>query len=64
MSWALMLLILAEPQQTGGKTSHSVKKFEVPDYVVELLRNLSLVTGFSIRGDVLAIEDTFSLLTG
>ena len=48
MSWALVLTILAEPQRTGGKTSHSVKKFEVPDYVVELLRNLSLVTGFSI----------------
>ena len=35
-----MLTILAEPQWTGGKTSHSVKKFEVPDYLVTLLRNL------------------------
>ena len=31
---------------------------------MELLGNLPLVTGFGIRGDVLAIEDTFSLLTG
>ena len=31
LSWALMLTILAEPQRTGGKTSHRVKKFEVPN---------------------------------
>ena len=41
-----------------------MKKFKVPDYVVNLLRNLPLVTGFGIRRDVLTIEDTFSLLTG
>ena len=64
LSWAVMLTILTEPQRTGSKTSHRGKKFEVPDYVVSLLRNLPLVTGFGIRGDVLAIEDTFSLLTG
>ena len=52
-----MLTILAEPQRTVGKTSHRVKKFEVPNYVVDLLRNLPLVTGFGICGDVLAIED-------
>ena len=31
---------------------------------MDLLRGLSLVTGFGIRGDVLVIEDTISLLTG
>ena len=64
LSWAVMLIILTEPQRTSDKTSHRVKKFEVPDYVVNLLRNLPLVTRFRIRGVVLAIEDTFSLLTG
>ena len=64
LSWALMLTILTKPQRTSGKTSHRVKKFEVPDYVVSLLGNLPLVMGFGFRGDILAIEDTFSLLTG
>ena len=64
VSWAVMLTILSDPQRTGHKTSHNVKKFDVPEYVVDLLRGLPLVTGFGIRGDILAIEDTFSLLTG
>ena len=50
MLWALMLTILAEPQLTGSKTSHSVKKFDVPDYVVNLLRDLPLVTGLGSVG--------------
>ena len=64
ISWALMLTILSDPQWTGHRTSHSVNKFQVLEYVVELLRSLPPVTEFGIRGDVLAIEDTFSLLTG
>ena len=59
-----MLTILSDPKRTRKHTSHRVKKFSVPDYVVELLRGLPLVVGFGIRGDFLAIEDTFSLLTG
>ena len=31
---------------------------------MELLESMPLVTGFSIKGDVLAIQDTFSLLVG
>ena len=59
-----MLTILTEPHRTGSKISHRVKKFDVPAYVVKLFSDLTLVTGFGIRRDVLAIEDTFSLLTG
>ena len=44
------------------KLINTVKKFEVPEYVVELLCRLPIVTGFGIKGDVLAIED--SLLAG
>ena len=64
LTWAVMLTILTEPQRTGGKTCHRVKKFDVPAYIVNLFGNLPLVTCFGIRGDVLAIEDMFSLLTG
>ena len=64
ISWALMLTILSDPQRTRHRTSHSVNKFQVPEYVVELLRSLPLVMGFGIQGDVLTIENTFSLLTG
>ena len=62
--WGLMLTILSDPKRTGKHTSHRVKKFSVPDHVVELLQGLPLVVGFGIRGDVLAVEDTFSLLNG
>ena len=31
LTWALMLTILTEPKRTGGRTSHRVKKFDVPD---------------------------------
>ena len=41
-----------------------MKKFKVPEYVTELLEGLLFVIGFGIRGDVLAIEDTFSLMVG
>ena len=41
-----------------------MKKLEVLRYVVELLQSMPLAVGFGIRGDVLAIEDMFSLLTG
>ena len=41
-----------------------MKKFSVPDHVVELLQGLPLVVGFVFCGGVLAVEDTFSLLTG
>ena len=63
VTWAFMLTILINPQQNGRKVSHYVKKFKVPDYVVELLQGLPIVTGFGIRGDVLTV-DTFSLLVG
>ena len=55
ISWALMLMILSDPQRTRHATSHSVNKFPVPEYIVELLRSLPLVTGFGIRGEALAI---------
>ena len=42
----------------------NVKKFVVPEYILELLEGLPISTGFGIQGDVLAIEDTFSLLAG
>ena len=61
ISWALMLMILSNPQRTGHRVTYTVKKFEVPEYVVKLLQSLPLAVGFGIRGDVLAIEDTFSL---
>ena len=59
-----MFTILSNPPRTGHKTSHNVKKFDVPEFVVDLLRGLPLVTGFWIRGDVLAIDETFSFLAG
>ena len=38
ISWSLMLAILSDPQRTGHRTSHSVNKFQVPEYVVDLLK--------------------------
>ena len=64
INWALMLRILSNPQRTGHRVPHTVKKFEVPVYVVELLQSLPLVVGFGIRGGVLPVKDMFSLLTG
>ena len=32
LTWALMLTILTEPKRTGSRTSHRVKKFDMPDY--------------------------------
>ena len=43
------------------RKKHTVKKFKVPEYVVELLQVMLFVTGFGIKGDVLAIEDTSAL---
>ena len=48
----------------GGKMFHTTRKFNIPESVLALLKSLPLVEGFGIRGDVLAIEDTFSLLAG
>ena len=64
LTWALMLPILTEPKQTGSRTSHRVIQFDVLDYIVKLLSDMPLVTGFGTRRDVLGIKDTFSLLTG
>ena len=64
LTWAVVLTILTDPQRTGGKIYYRVKKFNVPAHIVRLLGNLPLVTGSGIRGNVLVIEDTFSLLTG
>ena len=61
----VMLTILTTPERTKhSRTTHIIKKFKVPEYVVELLKGLPLVVGFGIWGDVLAIEDMFSLLAG
>ena len=62
ITWALMVTILTNPKKDGNRVMHSVQKFEVPEFILELIE--SLVTGFGIKGDVLAIEDTFSLLAG
>ena len=44
ISCALMITILSDPQRTGtsGKMTHSVKKFQVPEYIVKLLEELPL----------------------
>ena len=63
---SLMITILTNPEQvvSSRRRKHTVKKFQVPGYVTELLEGLPFVVGFGIRGDVLMIEDTFSLLVG
>ena len=50
ISWALMLMILSDPQRTRHATSHSVKKFPVPECIVELLWSLPLVRVWDSRG--------------
>ena len=66
ITWSLMITILLDPKQTGSSSrrTHRVRKFQVPEYVVELLVGLPFMVGFGIRGDVLAIDDTFSLMVG
>ena len=66
ITWALMITILTNPMRDGHsrRKKHTVRKFKVPEYVVELLQGMPFVTGFGIKGDVLAIEDTFSLMVG
>ena len=44
LTWAVMLTVLTEPQQTGSKIFHRVKTFDVPAYIVKLLGDLPLVT--------------------
>ena len=61
---AVMVTTLTNPCTEDSRTTHSVKKFVVPEYILELLEGLPLSIGFGIKGDVLAIEDTFSLLAG
>lgn len=66
-SVSTMLTILAEPQHLkragyGGCVSHIVSKFQVSDHVLDLLESLAI--SFGIKGDILLIEDTFSLLAG
>ena len=64
--WALMITILTNPTHVrhGRWKKHTVRKFKVPEYIVELLEGMPFVTGFGIKEDVLAIEDTFSLMVG
>ena len=64
VTWALMITILTNPRKKGQQVSHCVKKFVVLEYILELLEGLPITTGLGIKGDVLVIEDTFSLLAG
>ena len=64
LTWAVMVTILTDPVTRDNRTTHRVKKFEVPEHIINLLEGLPLSIGFGIKGDVLAIEDTFSLLAG
>ena len=64
VTWAVMVTTLTNPLSDDVRTTHSVKKFVVPEYIIKLLEGLPLSIGFGIKGDVLAIEDTFSLLAG
>ena len=61
--------IMTQAHDTGGAREagwlfHPVRKFAVPDHVLNLLESLPMGVGFGIKGDVLAIEDMFSLLAG
>ena len=64
ITWSLMITILTNPKQvcSSSRRKHTVRKFKVPEYVTELLEGLLFVVGFGIRGDVIMIEDTFSLI--
>ena len=64
LTWAIMVTILTDPVTKDNYTSHRVKKFVVPEHIINLLEGLPLFIGFGIKGDVLAIEDMFSLLAG
>ena len=64
VTWAVMVTILTNPRDEDKRITHSVKKFVVPEYILELLEGQPISTGFGTKGDVLAIEDTFSLLAG
>ena len=57
-TWGFMLTILLEPVRRAGhdgRVSHIIRKFQVPDYVLDLLESLLFVVGFWIKGDVLVI---------
>ena len=66
ITWALMIMILTNPKRDGysRKRKHTIEKLKVPEYVTELLVGMPFVTGFGIKGDVLVIVDTFSLMVG
>ena len=64
VTWVVMVTILTNPRIEDKRVMHSVKKFVVPEYILELLEGLPISISFGIKGDVLAIEDTFSLLAG
>ena len=64
LTWAVMVTILTDPVTRDNHTTHRVKKFVVPEHIIDLLEGLPLSIGFGIKGDVLAIEDMFSLLAG
>ena len=66
ISWALIIPILTNPTRDGHgrRRKHTVQKFKVQEYVVKLLESIPFMTGFGIKGDVLTIEDTFSLMVG
>ena len=64
MTWAVVVTILTNPRDDDKRITHSVKKFVVMEYILELLEGLPISTGFGIKGDVLPYEDTVSLLAG
>ena len=47
---AVMVTTLTNPRTEDGRTTHSVKKFVVPEYIIELLGGLPLSIRFGING--------------
>ena len=66
ITWSLMITILLDPKQTGSSSrrTHRVRKFQVPEYVVELLVGLPFVVGCGIRVDFLALRTHSALWLG
>ena len=42
VTWAVMVTILTDPVTKGNHTTHEVKKFKVPEYIINLLEGLPL----------------------
>ena len=54
ITWSLMISILLNTKWTGSSSmrTHMVRKFQVPECIVELLKGLPFVVGFGDRGHV------------